>query len=134
MIKTRREVLAGGLAAVAAAAGGTPAWAATAKKTASSYFAGTAVDNGVTYRTTNFNKIDKKWHKQVVKYFSTEPQGTVVVDTINGWPGSRSRRRATSGAAERVSPTDAQCSQSGDGPICSAALGRRPRRSPAPAP
>ncbi len=48
---------------------------------ASSYFAGTAVDNGVTFRKTNFAKIDKKWHRQVVKYFSSEPLGTVVVDT-----------------------------------------------------
>ena len=84
MIKTRRELLAGGLATVAAAAAGAPAWAAkSTAKSGSSFFAGTAVDNGVTYRTTNFNKIDKKWHKQVVKFFSSEPQGTVVVDTIH---------------------------------------------------
>ena len=80
MITTRREVMAGGLAAVAAAAGGVPVWAA---EEASAYFAGTAADNGVSYRTTNFRKINKKWQKQVVKYFSSEPQGTVVVDTIN---------------------------------------------------
>jgi len=84
MMNTRRDVLAGGLAALATAAGGVPAWAATPpKKTGSSYFAGTAVDNGVTYKLTNWNKIDKKWHKQVVKYFSSEPQGTVVVDTVH---------------------------------------------------
>ena len=80
MITTRREVMAGGLAAVAAAAGGVPVWAA---EEASAYFAGTAADNGVSYRTTNFRKINKKWQKQVVNYFSSEPQGTVVVDTIN---------------------------------------------------
>jgi lipoprotein-anchoring transpeptidase ErfK/SrfK len=80
MTMTRRDVLSSGLAAAAAAAVSTPAWAAAAKKN-TSYFAGTAVDNGVTYRTTNFAKIDQKWHKQVVKYFSEEPQGTVVVDT-----------------------------------------------------
>jgi lipoprotein-anchoring transpeptidase ErfK/SrfK len=80
MITTRRDVLIGGLAAAAGAAGSAPAWAATGGK---SYFAGTAVDNGVTYRLTNFSKIDKKWHKQVVKYFSSEPPGIVVVDTIH---------------------------------------------------
>ena len=51
MITTRREVIAGGLAAVAAAAGGVPVWAA---EEASAYFAGTAADNSVIYRTTNF--------------------------------------------------------------------------------
>ena len=76
MTLTRRDVLASGLAAVAAGAISTPGWSATAKKN-TSYFAGTAVDNGVTYRTTNFAKINQKWHKQVVKYFSEEPQGTV---------------------------------------------------------
>ena len=79
MTATRRDVLIGGLAAFAASAMSTPAWPARPKNT--SYFAGTAVDNGVTYKTTNFDKIDQKWHKQVVKYFSEEPQGTVVVDT-----------------------------------------------------
>lgn len=79
MRSTRREILAGGLAALATATGSMPVWAAAKK----SYFAGTAVDNGVTYKTTNFDAIDKKWHKQVVKYFSEEPQGTVVIDTIH---------------------------------------------------
>jgi len=83
MERTRRHVLISGLAAFAAAAGAAPAWAAVKKKTSSSYFSGTAVDNGVTYRTTNFAKINQKWHKQVVKYYSSEPQGTVVVDTIH---------------------------------------------------
>jgi lipoprotein-anchoring transpeptidase ErfK/SrfK len=81
MITTRREVMAGGLAAMVAAAGGRPVWTAAAD--ANAYFAGTASDNGVTYRATNFRKINRKWHKQVVKYFSSEPQGTVVVDTVN---------------------------------------------------
>jgi lipoprotein-anchoring transpeptidase ErfK/SrfK len=73
---TRREVVLGGLALMAAGPGLSKAQAA-----APSFFAGTAVDNGVTYRLTNFAKIDKKWHKQVVKYKSSEPAGTVVVDT-----------------------------------------------------
>ena len=79
MAATRRDVLISGLA-FAAAGGDFTSLAAAAKKH-TSYFAGTAVDNGVTYKTTNFAKIDPKWHKQVVKYFSEEPQGTVVVDT-----------------------------------------------------
>ena len=76
MAATRRDVLINGLAFAAVGAISVPAVAKT-----NSYFAGTAVDNGVTYKTTNFDKIDPKWKKQVVKYFSEEPQGTVVVDT-----------------------------------------------------
>ncbi|QDZ01170.1 L,D-transpeptidase [Nitratireductor mangrovi] len=72
---TRRDVLAGGAAVSLSAA--LPAEAA------SSYFAGTAVDNGVTYRRTNFQKINKVWQRQIVKFFSEEPPGTVVVDTIH---------------------------------------------------
>ena len=75
---TRRDVVLGGLAAMASGAGVVPAFAQ-----ASSYFAGTRTDNGVTFKATNFAKIDKKWHRQVVKYKSSEPEGTVVVDTRN---------------------------------------------------
>ena len=80
MTLTRRDVLTSGLAAVRPVRFPRRHGRPTAKKN-TSYFAGTAVDNGVTYRTTNFAKINQKWHKQVVKYFSEEPQGTVVVDT-----------------------------------------------------
>ncbi|MGO7207086.1 L,D-transpeptidase, partial [Rhizobium ruizarguesonis] len=73
---TRRNIVLGGLALLGAGAVRKPAFAA-----ASSFFDGTIVDNGVTFRRTNFAKIDKKWHRQVVKYFSSEPIGTVVVDT-----------------------------------------------------
>jgi lipoprotein-anchoring transpeptidase ErfK/SrfK len=76
MILTRRETLLGGLALLGTGAVQNPAFAAAA-----SYFNGTAIDNGVTYKATNFAKIDRKWHRQVVKYLSTEPIGTVVVDT-----------------------------------------------------
>lgn len=48
---------------------------------AASYFAGTLIDNGVTFKATNFDKIDRKWQRQVVKFKSSEPQGTIVVDT-----------------------------------------------------
>ena len=75
MFLTRREVVFGGLAAAAlAGAGETHAAAAD-------WFAGTAVDNGVTYKKTNFAKVNPKWRRQVVKYLSSEPIGTVVVDT-----------------------------------------------------
>lgn len=72
----RREVVLGGLALLAVGSDIDPASAQ-----ASAYFAGTGVDNGVTYRRTNFAKINKKWLKQVVKYKSSEPPGVVVVDT-----------------------------------------------------
>jgi lipoprotein-anchoring transpeptidase ErfK/SrfK len=72
----RREFALGGLALLAAGASTT-----SAEAQASSYFAGTVTDNGFTFRKTNFAKIDKRWHKQVVKYKSSEPAGVVVVDT-----------------------------------------------------
>jgi lipoprotein-anchoring transpeptidase ErfK/SrfK len=78
MILSRREVMLGGMAALATGFAG-----AEARAQASSYFAGTITDNGITFRATNFKKIDKKWQRQVVKFKSSEPQGTIVVDTRN---------------------------------------------------
>lgn len=75
MLLSRRDVVLGG---IAAALIGT---AEAADAAASDWFAGTGVDNGVTYKKTNFAKVDPKWRRQVVKYFSSEPIGTVVVDT-----------------------------------------------------
>jgi lipoprotein-anchoring transpeptidase ErfK/SrfK len=75
MLLTRREVVFGGLAAAALAGVG------EADAAAADWFAGTAVDNGVTYKKTNFAKVNPKWRRQVVKYHSSEPIGTVVVDT-----------------------------------------------------
>ncbi len=49
----------------------------------SKYYKGTSVDGGVQFRRTNFEAIDKRWHRQMVKYFSSEPQGTIVIDTRN---------------------------------------------------
>ena len=72
----RRELMLGALAVAATGSGLAPAEAAK-----TSWFAGTAVDNGVTFKLTNFAAVDKKWHKQMVKYKSSEPPGTVVVDT-----------------------------------------------------
>ena len=76
----RREFVLGALAVAAATVALSPAEAAKATSK-SAWFAGTAVDNGVTFRLTNFNAVDKRWHKQMVKYKSSEPAGTVVVDT-----------------------------------------------------
>ena len=72
----RRELMLGALAVAATGSGRVSAEAAK-----TSWFAGTAVDNGVTFKLTNFAAVDKKWHKQMVKYKSSEPPGTVVVDT-----------------------------------------------------
>src|SRR5512133_2724550 len=76
MRMNRRELMIGATAAAATMSGLVPAYAAKTQ-----WFTGTAVDNGVTFKTTNFAAVDKKWHKQVVKYKSSEPAGTVVVDT-----------------------------------------------------
>ncbi len=54
-----------------------------ANAAANAYFSGYQEDSGFQYRRTNFKKIDPVWHRQMVKYFSDEPPGTVVVDTNN---------------------------------------------------
>jgi len=77
MVLSRRELIAG--AGSLLAAGGLPAGRAGAA--AASYFSGTVSDNGFNYRKTNFARIDKRWHRQVVVFKSSEPPGTVVVDT-----------------------------------------------------
>ncbi len=74
----RRKFLAG-VAASAVLAASSPALSATA----SAYFSGVKEDNGFAYRVTNFKKIHPTWHRQMVKYFSPEPPGTLVVDTRN---------------------------------------------------
>lgn len=80
----RRSFILGAAAATAGvgahlAQGGS----ASAQSTASKYFRGATVDGGHNYRNTNFTEIDQRWHRQMVKYFSDEPQGTIVVDTKN---------------------------------------------------
>ncbi len=78
-----RRHFVGGAGALAATGIAAPALATNFASGAGSYFSGTTVDNGVTYKRTNFSKIAPKWKRQVVQYFSREPQGTVVVDTRN---------------------------------------------------
>jgi lipoprotein-anchoring transpeptidase ErfK/SrfK len=76
---TRRELVAGGLALTAAFATGlAPAFA---QSNASKWFNGTTEDNGVVFRATKFQVIKPQWKRQIVQYYSTEPQGTVVIDT-----------------------------------------------------
>ncbi|WP_417678648.1 L,D-transpeptidase family protein [Roseibium sp.] len=80
MSVSRRDFLTGSAALGGALLVRSPAFANAA---ADAYFNGYAEDNGFRYRLTNFKKIDPVWQRQVVKYFSTEPPGTVVVDSTN---------------------------------------------------
>ncbi|GGC66744.1 L,D-transpeptidase [Chelatococcus reniformis] len=80
MTISRRQFVAGG-AAIAVAGAAAPALAQQEQTAA--YFQGDVPDNGQYYRKTNFSKIDPVWRRQLVKYYSEEPQGTVVVDTRN---------------------------------------------------
>jgi lipoprotein-anchoring transpeptidase ErfK/SrfK len=84
MMMTRRNFIAAaaGVAASAASLGRAEA-AKTYSKAAQAYFAGIGEDNGLTFRLTNWKKIDPKWRRQLVQYSSQEPQGSVVVDTDN---------------------------------------------------
>ncbi len=79
---TRREFVAG-TAASLALGGASAAQAKLAKTTADMYYDGWATDNNVTYRRTNFKVIKPQWKRQMVRYYSPEPQGTVVIDTKN---------------------------------------------------
>ena len=78
MVLSRREVILGTTALLAAGFAGSEAEAAAA-----SYFSGIVEDNGFTYSKTNFASIDKRWHRQVVKFKASEPPGSLVVDTRN---------------------------------------------------
>ncbi len=49
----------------------------------SQYFSGTLVDGGVSVPATNFDKIPRQYHRQMVRYFSREPVGTIVIDGNN---------------------------------------------------
>lgn len=77
MQMNRREFVTGASAIAGMSAFAAPSLA----NTASQYFSGIVSDNDFAYRKTNFTKIDPRWHRQMVKYYSTELSGTVVVDT-----------------------------------------------------
>jgi lipoprotein-anchoring transpeptidase ErfK/SrfK len=65
----------------AAAAVAAPAVLRAATDPKAVYFSGTVTDNGHVFRATNFSKIAPEWRRQLVRYESPEPQGSVVVDT-----------------------------------------------------
>jgi lipoprotein-anchoring transpeptidase ErfK/SrfK len=75
---TRRQLVAGAIAAGSVVLS-RPATAQQADPSA--YFAGSAMDSSMVYRKTNFAMIQPVWRRQLVKYYSDEPPGTVVVDT-----------------------------------------------------
>ncbi|GAA0777085.1 L,D-transpeptidase [Roseibium denhamense] len=80
MALDRRDLIKGMTAVTSACVLPTAGWANAA---ADAYFRGYQTDNGFQYRRTNFTRIDPVWRRQMVKYFSSEPPGTVVVDTTN---------------------------------------------------
>ena len=45
------------------------------------FFSGVTTDGEYKFKSTNFAAVDKRWQRQMVKYFSSEPEGTVVIDT-----------------------------------------------------
>jgi lipoprotein-anchoring transpeptidase ErfK/SrfK len=84
MSLTRRGFILG--AAAAGTAGfvhKADAYTTNFSKSAMKYFAGIGTDNGYQFRLTNWKKINDKWRRQLVQYQSTEPIGSVVVDTSN---------------------------------------------------
>ena len=84
MSLTRRGFILGATAAGASGfAGAADAYTTKFGPSAMKYFAGIGTDNGYQYRLTNWKKIKDKWRRQLVQYQSTEPIGSVVVDTSN---------------------------------------------------
>ncbi|TMJ38573.1 MAG: L,D-transpeptidase [Alphaproteobacteria bacterium] len=84
MSLTRRGFILGATAAGAAGfAREADAYTTHFSSTAMKYFAGIGTDNGYQYRLTNWKKIKDQWRRQLVQYQSTEPIGSVVVDTSN---------------------------------------------------
>jgi lipoprotein-anchoring transpeptidase ErfK/SrfK len=83
MSMSRRVLLVAAAASLARSCFREARAATKPSKAALAYFAGQAEDNGVVFRLTNWKKINSKWRRQLVKYRSREPQGTVVVDTAS---------------------------------------------------
>ena len=48
---------------------------------ATQYTRGTVSDYGNAYLATNWEAIDPRYRKQMVQYYSDEPEGTIVIDT-----------------------------------------------------
>lgn len=76
----RRNLIVG-----AAAAGLAAPFLSTrsANAQANKFVRGTASDGTYQYLATNFEVVDPRFRRQMVQYFSDEPQGTVVIDTRN---------------------------------------------------
>lgn len=84
MSLNRRDFLLGAAAAgTAGFASEAQAYSTKFSKAAMTYFTGIATDNGYQYRATNWKKIKSQWRRQLVKYESTEPIGSVVIDAQN---------------------------------------------------
>jgi lipoprotein-anchoring transpeptidase ErfK/SrfK len=77
---TRRTFVASAGAAAASAA--LPGLG-QAQVAGSHWFAGITEDNGFQYRRTNFKAVKPQWKRQMVKFYSSEPPGTIVIDTRN---------------------------------------------------
>lgn len=77
----RRNFISQGAAFGALVAGSGFAIVPSYAQSRAKYFSGTVTDHGFQFRRTNFEAIQPRWRRQMVKYFSKEPQGTVVVDT-----------------------------------------------------
>lgn len=77
----RRDFMFGTVASIGAiAAPHVLAGSARAQSTAR-YFSGVTQDGGYSFRATNLESINKRWRRQMVKYYSEEPIGAVVIDT-----------------------------------------------------
>ncbi len=83
MLLSRRQFVAASVAGLALGSVPAAAYKLRISANAARYYDGTATDNGITYRRTNFRAIEPRWKRQMVQYHSSEPQGTVVVDTRN---------------------------------------------------
>ncbi len=79
----RRNFIAGAAAVTAGLAAPKMLLGNAAAQSKAIYFKGVTDDNGYRFKSTNFASVDKRWHRQMVKYFSSEPEGTVVIDTNN---------------------------------------------------
>lgn len=83
MMITRRAFTGGLAVAATGVAAPSPSLADEMPTDWSTYYGPEAEDHGKVYKKTNFARIDGEWRRQLVKYPSDEPQGTVVVDTKN---------------------------------------------------
>lgn len=83
-VLSRRSFVRGAGAALGSVAlCGPLARPALANTAASKWFSGVQPDTGYAFRRTNFDVIKPHLHRQMVKYYSPEPSGTVVIDTNN---------------------------------------------------